>query len=61
MVLSYGVLDIKLCGIGQGIHTRTPITSQAPVSILKAGSHRKIAQDYRRKKGKDHEILRESV
>ena len=28
---------------------------------LKPGSHRKIAKDYRPKRGKDHDILRESV
>ena len=34
MDLSYGVLGIKLHGIEQEIHTITPTTSQAPVSIL---------------------------
>ena len=29
--------------------------------VIKVGSHRKIAKDYRPKTGKDHEILRESV
>ena len=29
--------------------------------ILKPGSHRNIAKDYRPKTGKDHDILRESV
>ena len=29
--------------------------------IIKPGSHKKIAKDYRPKTDKDHEILRESV